>query len=181
MFMKYATFSCSPPAQQRLHQSISSDYGMYFATEHKPIEYSSSWITCYTGQMILGMAKPVMGLYIHKNTSILKVNHIKIKCRLPSSAIKKVVVIRVFIAKLQSFSLIIFIFKSYFWRSGVGEPDNTTDPVSKVQWANMGPPGSCRSQMSPMLAPWTLLSGDKLQATHICWIKLPFVCLSRPW
>ena len=154
--MKYATFSCSPPAQQRLHQSISSDYGMYFATEHKPIEYSSSWITCYTGQMILGLAKPVMGLYIHKNTSILKVNHIKIKCRLPSSAIKMVVVIRVFIAKLQSFSLIIFIFKSYFWRSGVSEPDNTTDPVSKVQWANMGPTWVLSVPDEPHVGPMNL-------------------------
>ena len=32
-------------------------------------------------------------------------------------------------------------------------------PDSKVHGANMGPPGSCRSQVSPMLAPWTLLSG----------------------
>ena len=30
---------------------------------------------------------------------------------------------------------------------------------SKVHWTNMGPPGSCRPQMGPMLAPWTLLSG----------------------
>ena len=32
-------------------------------------------------------------------------------------------------------------------------------PDRKVQGANMGPPGSCRPQMGPMLAPWTLLSG----------------------
>ena len=31
-------------------------------------------------------------------------------------------------------------------------------PDSKVHGANMGPPGSCRPQMGPMLAPWTLLS-----------------------
>ena len=30
---------------------------------------------------------------------------------------------------------------------------------SKVHGANMGPPGSCRPQMGPILAPWTLLSG----------------------
>ena len=33
-------------------------------------------------------------------------------------------------------------------------------PDSKVHGANMGPPGSCRPQMGPMLAPWTLLSGS---------------------
>ena len=32
-------------------------------------------------------------------------------------------------------------------------------PDSKVHGANMGPPESCRPQMGPMLAPWTLLSG----------------------
>ena len=32
-------------------------------------------------------------------------------------------------------------------------------PVSKVHGANMGPPGACRPQVGPMLAPWSLLSG----------------------
>ena len=32
-------------------------------------------------------------------------------------------------------------------------------PGNKIHGANMGPPGSCRPQMAPMLAPWTLLSG----------------------
>ena len=35
----------------------------------------------------------------------------------------------------------------------------STIPDSKVHGANMGSPGSCRPQMGPMLAPWTLLSG----------------------
>ena len=33
------------------------------------------------------------------------------------------------------------------------------NPDSKVHVANMGPPGSCRPQMGPLLAPSTLLSG----------------------
>ena len=32
-------------------------------------------------------------------------------------------------------------------------------PDSKVHGANYGPPGSCWSQIGPMLVPWTLLSG----------------------
>ena len=32
-------------------------------------------------------------------------------------------------------------------------------PDNKVYGANTGPPRSCRPQMGPMLAPWTLLSG----------------------
>ena len=32
-------------------------------------------------------------------------------------------------------------------------------PDSKVHGAIMGPPGSCRPQVGPMLAPWILLSG----------------------
>ena len=32
-------------------------------------------------------------------------------------------------------------------------------PDSKVHGPTWGPPGSCRPQMGPMLAPWTLLSG----------------------
>ena len=37
--------------------------------------------------------------------------------------------------------------------------DTANNPDSKVHGANMGPPGSCRPQMGPMLAPWTLLTG----------------------
>ena len=37
-------------------------------------------------------------------------------------------------------------------------------PDNKVHGANMGPPGADRTQVGPMLAPWTLLSG-------ILWIK----------
>ena len=32
-------------------------------------------------------------------------------------------------------------------------------PDSKVRGANMGPSGADRTQVGPMLAPWTLLSG----------------------
>ena len=32
-------------------------------------------------------------------------------------------------------------------------------PDSKVHVDNMGPPGSCRPQVGPMLAPWFVLSG----------------------
>ena len=39
-------------------------------------------------------------------------------------------------------------------------------PAVKVHGANMGPPGTCRPQMGPMLAPRTLLSG---QATMGNW------------
>ena len=34
-----------------------------------------------------------------------------------------------------------------------------TIPDSKVLWPTWGPPGSCRPQMGPMLAQWTMLSG----------------------
>ena len=42
-------------------------------------------------------------------------------------------------------------------------PLNRNTPDSKVNGANRGPPGSCRPQMGPMLAPWTLLSGTVAQ------------------
>ena len=38
-------------------------------------------------------------------------------------------------------------------------PGCLNTPDSKVHGANMGPSGSCRPPMDPMLAPWTLLSG----------------------
>ena len=31
--------------------------------------------------------------------------------------------------------------------------------IAKFMGATRGPPGSCRPQLAPMLAPWTLLSG----------------------
>ena len=47
-----------------------------------------------------------------------------------------------------------------------------TSQIAKFMGPTWGPPGSCRPQMGPMLAPWTLLSGflqPKLiwQAPHI--------------
>ena len=53
-------------------------------------------------------------------------------------------------------------------------------PDSIVHGANMGPPGSCRPQMGPMLAPWTLLSGaimgsgNGLALTKSYGITIPF-------
>ena len=43
-------------------------------------------------------------------------------------------------------------------------------PDSKVHGANMGPPGPCRPQMGPMLAPWILQSGTLMCAkwAHLC-------------
>ena len=32
--------------------------------------------------------------------------------------------------------------------------------IAKFMWPTRGPPGSCRPQIGPMLAPWTLLSGE---------------------
>ena len=34
------------------------------------------------------------------------------------------------------------------------------NPDSKVTWPTWGPPGSCRPQVGPTLAPWTLLTGN---------------------
>ena len=49
----------------------------------------------------------------------------------------------------------------------------STSQIAKFMWPTWGPPGSCwptwgpsganRTQVGPMLAPWTLLSGDLLQ------------------
>ena len=46
-------------------------------------------------------------------------------------------------------------------------------PDSKVHGANMGPLGSSRPQMGPMLAPWTLLSGTGSGCTSVWFIGSP--------
>ena len=55
----------------------------------------------------------------------------------------------------------VFVFSSKCDIFDVVVPDN------KIHENNMGPPGSCRPQMGPMLVPWTLLSG----VTLLYWIK----------
>ena len=47
------------------------------------------------------------------------------------------------------------------------------DPDNKVRGANMGPPGSCRPQVGPMLAPWTLLSGIRSDRIKMVWGVVP--------
>ena len=37
-----------------------------------------------------------------------------------------------------------------------------TTQIAKFMWPKWDPPGCCRPQMGPMLAPWTLLSGNSL-------------------
>ena len=47
-------------------------------------------------------------------------------------------------------------------RSGdtIGPTYKHENPYSKIHGANMGPSGADRTQVDPMLAPWTLLSGN---------------------
>ena len=60
-------------------------------------------------------------------------------------------------------------FFCYAWIIHHNHSTPTPDPDSKVHGANMGPtwgpPGSCRPQVGPLLAPWTLLSGELIDPT----------------
>ena len=57
----------------------------------------------------------------------------------------------------------------------------TTAQIVKVNGANMGPPGSCRPQMGPMLAPWTLLSGRVIQPNIHTWIAWMLLGIASNW
>ena len=48
---------------------------------------------------------------------------------------------------------------SCIYVNGLPEYNDTTQ-IAKFMGPTWGPPGSCRPQMGPMLAPWTLLSGN---------------------
>ena len=50
------------------------------------------------------------------------------------------------------------------WPSS-NSPQKETHQIAKFIGPTWGPPGSCRPQMGPMLAPWTLLSGSSLNLT----------------
>ena len=41
--------------------------------------------------------------------------------------------------------------------------------IAKFMGPTWGPPGSCRPQMGPKLAPWTLLSGSSFHQRHNCY------------
>ena len=40
--------------------------------------------------------------------------------------------------------------------------------IARFMWPTWGPPGSCRPQVGPLLAPWTLLSGHCKYIAEIC-------------
>ena len=44
------------------------------------------------------------------------------------------------------------------WQYG-HQSRNMPPQIARITWPTWGPPGSCRPQVGPMLAPWTLLSG----------------------
>ena len=50
--------------------------------------------------------------------------------------------------------------------------NNINTQIVKFMGPTWGPPGTCRLQMGPMLAPWTLLSG------YHCW-SLPYLYLLK--
>ena len=56
------------------------------------------------------------------------------------------------------------IFQLQDWFTGIWEQCSVkikmkTSQIAKFMGPTWGPPGACRPQMAPMLAPWTLLSG----------------------
>ena len=42
----------------------------------------------------------------------------------------------------------------------ISDVEEKTTQIARFMGPTWGPPGSCRPQMGPMLAPWTLLSGE---------------------
>ena len=54
-----------------------------------------------------------------------------------------------------------------------------TTQIAKFMGPAWGPPGSCRPQMGPMLAPWTLLSGRPQNLHHmLCnWVHNDLICV----
>ena len=46
-------------------------------------------------------------------------------------------------------------------------PLEITPQIAKFMGPTWGPPGSCRPQMGPMLAPWTLLSGTVARSSNL--------------
>ena len=64
-----------------------------------------------------------------------------------------------------------------FGRSAMKSPH-----IAKFMGLTWGPPGSCRPQMGPMLAPWTLLSGTFSQKyAHLQPLWLLFINNSRSY
>ena len=55
---------------------------------------------------------------------------------------------------------------SHHLKLQIGMSDNTQ--IAKFMRPTWGPPGSCRSQMGPMLAPWTCYQGSSLQCNGSC-------------
>ena len=54
--------------------------------------------------------------------------------------------------------------------------------IAKLMAPTWGPPGSCRSQMGPMLAPWTLLSGYGSKYLFVLMhMSLEYWCKLNDW
>ena len=65
----------------------------------------------------------------------------------------------------------------YYWPFVSGGFLSQKAPDSKVHGANMGPPGSCRPQMGPMLAPLTFLSGTSNTGVIPCHVMIIYTLL----
>ena len=57
-------------------------------------------------------------------------------------------------------------YKICFLGEMFGNPNLRQSQIAKFMGPAWGPPGSCRPQMGPMLAPWILLSAHKHLTHH---------------
>ena len=70
----------------------------------------------------------------------------------------------------------IITYPSFMWTLSLTNAGLATQ-IAKFMGPTWGPPGSCRPQMGPMLAPWTLLSGYNISVSKRC----PEVWSSSKW
>ena len=53
--------------------------------------------------------------------------------------------------------------------------------IARFMWPPWGPPGSCRPQMGPMLAPWILLSGYLVDVDELCSYLSDVTTINLQW
>ena len=86
-------------------------------------------------------------------------------------------------ANIRSSRNILFSRKYFSWTDICFVNDSSTSAVqiARFMGPTWGPPGSCRPQVSPMLAPWTLRSGSILSvlaAVGSVWAPVAEILLS---
>ena len=126
------------------------DIAEWLLKRFKNVKHTANFIMIFSHRIHIHLSHCHLTLYILYMDMYM---HISLHC-ITQESVQSMSIFK-FLWQVNGDKVIYRRYQAFF----IYTTDSVDFPDSKVHGANMGPPGSCRPQVGPLLAPWTLLSG----------------------